>query len=210
MSVEAMLADGSRALGLSLPQVALERLIAFLDLMRKWNRVFNLTAVNDPIEMARHHLLDSLAVIEHLPPGRLADIGSGAGLPGIPIAIVQPGREIALNDSNQKKAAFLRQVVIELNLANAQVHAARVETWLPAAPFDVVICRGFSELRDFVAPCRHLLAPGGVLAAMKGIRPETELARIPSWCDCQDVRRLKVPFLEAERHLVLCSVPERQ
>lgn len=205
MSAEAILADGSRALGLSLPRAALEQLVAFLALMKKWNRVFNLTAVRDPVAMVSHHLLDSLAVIEHLPPGRLADIGSGAGLPGIPIAIAQPKRAVALNDANEKKVAFLRQAVIELKLDNAQVHAGRVESWKPEVPFDVVICRGFSELREFVAACRHLLAPGGVFAAMKGIRPEMELARVPSWCDCRDVRRLNVPVIEAERHLVLCN-----
>ena len=207
MTTEAILAKGSRALGLSLPRAALEQLAAFMALMKKWNRVFNLTALRDPVAMVSHHLLDSLAVIEHLPPGRLADIGSGAGLPGIPIAIVQPERAIALNDANEKKVAFLRQAVIELRLRNAQVHAQRVETWEPEERFQVVICRGFSEVRDFVGACRHLLAPGGVLAAMKGTYPGAELARVPSWCDCHDVRRLRVPFLEAERHLVLCSAP---
>lgn len=206
MSTDAMLAEGCRALGLALPRAAIERLVAFLALLKKWNRVFNLTAVRDPVAMVSHHLLDCLSVIEHLPPGRLADIGSGAGLPGIPIAIVQPDREISLNDANQKKAAFLRQAVIELKLGNAQVHAERAQTWTPAAPFDVVICRGFSELRDFVAACRHLLSPEGVLVAMKGAHPARELARVPSWCDCRDVRRLNVPFLDAERHLVLCSL----
>jgi len=154
--------------------------------------------------MISHHLLDSLAVLPHLPAGLLADVGSGGGLPGIPLAIAQPARCVTLNDANHKKAAFLQQAVIELKLTNAQVHVGRVQAWRPAQRFACVITRGFAELADFISACRHLLAPGGVLAAMKGVFPRAELERVPAGAECRDVRRLQVPLLEAERHLVLC------
>jgi len=138
--------------------------------------------------------------------GALVDVGSGAGLPGIPLAIAEPARRVTLNDANEKKCAFLRQAVIELGLRNADVHVGRAETWRPAERFAVVITRGFASLVKFLAACRHLAAPAGVLAAMKGAYPEAELAEVPADCDCSEVRRLKVPLLDAERHLVLCRV----
>jgi 16S rRNA (guanine527-N7)-methyltransferase len=142
--------------------------------------------------------------VRELPAGSLADVGSGGGLPGIPLAIAEPGRAVTLNDSSRKKAAFLRQAAIELGLANLAVHIGRVEQWHPAERFGVVITRGFSSLADFVKSCRHLVSPAGVLAAMKGAYPREELAMLPAGCDCRDVRRLEVPLLGAERHLVLC------
>jgi 16S rRNA (guanine527-N7)-methyltransferase len=151
--------------------------------------------------MVIQHLLDSLAMLPHLPlapgAGRIADAGSGAGLPGIPLAIARPGWHIALAESSQKKAAFLRQAAIELALANLEVHEGRVETWRPVRLFDVVTSRAFAALGEFAAACRHLLAPGGVLVAMRGAAPESLDPR------CSLVR-LRVPFLEADRHLVLC------
>jgi 16S rRNA (guanine527-N7)-methyltransferase len=153
-------------------------------------------------------LLDSLAVIHDLSatPGTLADVGSGGGFPGIPIAIAEPARRVTLNDANEKKAAFLRQAVIELGLKNATVHVGRAEDWRPAEGFAVVISRGFASLVDFLAVCRHLVAPSGVLAAMKGVYPRDELAQVPTDCDCREVKRLQVPMLDAERHLVLCRL----
>jgi 16S rRNA (guanine527-N7)-methyltransferase len=138
--------------------------------------------------------------------GTLVDVGSGGGLPGIPIAIAEPARRVTLNDASEKKGAFLRQAVIELGLSNATVHIGRVEDWHPEEGFAVVISRGFASLLDFLAGCRHLAAPSGVLAAMKGAYPGDELAQIPADCDCRQVRRLKVPLLDAERHLVLCRI----
>jgi len=153
-------------------------------------------------------VLDSLTVLRELPGGggELADIGSGGGLPGIPLAIAEPARRVTLNDANEKKGAFLRQAVIELGLRNAEVYVGRAEQWRPTQRFAVVISRGFASVVDFLSACRHLVAPGGVLAAMKGAHPRAELAQIPADCDCADVRRLKVPLLDAERHLVLCKV----
>lgn len=205
MTPAASLARGIQELQLRLPDRAPERLLAYETLIGKWNRAFNLTAIRDPLRRVRHHLLDSLAVIRALPAGRLADIGAGAGLPGIPIALAQPERAVALVDANAKKCAFLRQAAIELQLANVEVHHVRVERWQPVTRFDVVICRGYAELSEFIASCRHLLAPGGVLAAMKGRFPATELARVPGEWNCEDVRRLRVPQLDAERHLVRCT-----
>ena len=206
MTPQAALDDGLSELKLSLPKSAQQKLIAYVELLAKWNRTFNLTAIRDPLQMVSVHLLDSLAALRELPAGKLADIGSGAGVPGIPIAIAEPQRSIALLEANQKKGSFLRQAVIELDLANCAVYVERAETWRPVERFAVVITRAFAELADFIASCRHLVADGGVLAAMKGVYPKDELARAGADCDCKDVRRLAVPMLGAERHLVLCRL----
>jgi 16S rRNA (guanine527-N7)-methyltransferase len=206
MTPRAALQRGLSELALVLPAGASEKLLAYLALLAKWNRTYNLTAIRDPLQAVSLHLLDSLAVLRELRDrrGALADVGSGGGLPGIPLAIAEPERRVTLNDANQKKGAFLRQAVIELDLANADVHIGRAEQWRPAQRFAVVITRGFASLVQFLSACRHLAAPDGVLAAMKGAYPEAELAQVPAGCDCSDVRRLRVPLLEAERHLVLC------
>jgi len=203
-SHQAALQRGLDALALALPGDTREQLLAYLELLAKWNKTYNLTAIRDQEKMISHHLLDSLAVLSHLPPGPLADVGSGGGLPGIPLAIAEPARRVTLNEANHKKAAFLQQAVIELRLSNADVHVGRVQAWRPAQGFACVITRGFAELADFISACSHLLAPGGVLAAMKGVFPQAELERVPFGADCRDVRRLQVPLLEAQRHLVLC------
>lgn len=199
---------GVREIPLALAPAVQSRLLEYLVLLAKWNRTHNLTAVRDPLAMVTHHLLDSLATVPHLfvepRPASLADIGSGAGLPGIPIALACPDCEVTLNDSNEKRVAFLRQAVIELKLENATVHAGRVQAWRPERPFAVVISRAFAALGEFVASCRHLVAPGGVLAAMKGAHPASELAAVGADAGCGEVRALKVPLLDAARHLVLC------
>ncbi|MGE5129210.1 MAG: 16S rRNA (guanine(527)-N(7))-methyltransferase RsmG [Sphingomonadaceae bacterium] len=208
MTPEGALDQGLEQLTLALPSGARGRLLAFLGLLVKWNKTYNLTAIRDPLKMVTHHLLDSLAVLPHLPltgqDNGMADVGSGGGMPGIPLAIARPEWPITLNDSNQKKTAFLRQAAIELGLLNVTVHTGRAEDWRPARLFAAVISRGFAELADFWAACRHLIAPGGVLAAMKGVYPHEELARVPTGAGCGEVVRLQVPLLDAERHLVLC------
>jgi len=204
MTPRAALDRGLGELGLGLHAEAAEKLIAYLELLAKWNKTYNLTAIREPLQMVSHHLLDSLAVLRALPPGALADVGSGGGLPGIPLAIAEPARPVTLNDSSGKKGAFLRQAVIELGLRNAAVYVARAEDWHPREHFSVVITRGFASLAQFVAACRHLAGASGVLAAMKGARPDDELKELPAGCDCSDVRRLNVPLLAADRHLVLC------
>lgn len=208
MTPQAALDRGLGELALVLPPDAPGKLMAYLGLLAKWNKTYNLTAIRDPLQVVSHHLLDSLSVLRDLSAcaGTLADVGSGGGLPGIPIAIAEPARRVTLNDASEKKGAFLRQAVIELGLSNATVHVGRVEDWHPAEGFAVVISRGFASLVDFLASCRHLAATSGVLAAMKGAYPRDELAQVPADCDCHEVRRLKVPLLDAERHLVLCRI----
>jgi 16S rRNA (guanine527-N7)-methyltransferase len=210
MTPQAALDRGLGELALTLPAGAQRKLLAYLELLAKWNRTYNLTAIREPLKMVSHHLLDSLAALPHLPMEKkdsaLADVGSGGGLPGIPLAIAEPQWRVALNDANHKRGAFLRQAVIELELANAEVYIGRVQSWRPLERFAVVITRGFAELAQFVAACRHLVAPGGVLAAMKGVHPREEIARLPADCDCGEVHRLAVPLLEAKRHLVLCRL----
>ena len=209
MTPRAALQRGLEQLALALPAGATQQLLAYTELLAKWNRAYNLTAIRDPLHMVSHHLLDSLAVLPHLPlaaGARLADAGSGAGLPGIPLAIARSDCTIVLNDSSQKKAAFMRQAIIELGLRNAQVHEGRVQDWRPQPRFPVVISRAFAELAAFVRACRHLVAEGGVLAAMKGAYPRDELARLPHAARCDAVHELRVPLLDAQRHLALCRV----
>jgi 16S rRNA (guanine527-N7)-methyltransferase len=209
MTPRAALERGLEELELVLPARVRDQLIAYLTLLAKWNRSYNLTAIREPHAMVSHHLLDSLAVLPHLPlddKGALADAGTGAGLPGIPLALACPQWHVALIESNQKKAAFLRQATIELGLKNVVVHEGRAESWYPASLFAVVISRAFAELTEFVAACRHLLAPGGTLAAMKGKKPDDEIRHLPRDVRCKSIVRLRTPLIDAERHLVLCEV----
>jgi len=204
MTPRAALDRGLGELALALPASAGDKLIAYLELLAKWNKTYNLTAIRDPLQAVSVHLLDSLAVLRELPPGSLADVGAGGGLPGIPLAIADPARRVMLNDSNAKKGAFLRQAIIELGLGNAAVHIGRVEDWHPQERFGVVIARGFASLAQFIVSCGHLVAPTGVLVAMKGEYPREELAALPGGWECGEARKLHVPLLEAERHLVFC------
>lgn len=209
MTPRAALDLGLAELSLALPEKARAKLIDYVALLGKWNRTYNLTAIDDPLRMVSHHLLDSLVVIPHLPmplQARLADAGSGAGLPGIPLAIARPQWQVTLAESSEKKTAFLRQAALELELANVEVHQGRVEKWHPAERFAVVISRAFAELARFIETCRHLVAPGGALAAMKGTLPAAELAGVPAGCDCSRVIALHTPQVEAARHLVLCRM----
>jgi len=204
MSIEASIAKGLAALGLSLPQEAQDRLAAYLQLIAKWNRVHNLTAVREPEQMVVLHLLDSLTVLPHVAQARsLLDVGSGAGLPGIPLALARPDLDVTLLDSSHKKAAFLEQAKAELRLANANVVCERVEQWQPGRRFDAVVTRAFAELADFVAQARHLVAPSGRMLAMKGVHPFEEIARVPATHRVARVVELTVPSLDAKRHLVL-------
>ncbi len=185
----------------ALDPAAAARARDYLVLLEKWNRVYNLTAIRDSSQWVSHHLLDCLAVVPHLPAGALVDVGSGAGLPGIPIALANPMRPVTLLESNQKKCAFLRQVVGQLGLANVTTVPSRVEAYRPTALFDGVISRAFSDLPEFLASAGHLCAPGGRLLAMKGVYPDEELSQLPAGV-VERVLRLEVPGLRAERHLV--------
>ncbi len=178
------------------------RLLDYLALLDKWNRAYNLTAVRDPLQMVTRHLLDSLAIAPYLRGARLIDVGTGGGLPGVPMAILFPEREFHLLDSNGKKTRFLFQVKTALGLDNMTVHQARVEAFQPDAAFDTVLSRAFATLADMVAGCRQLLAPDGHFLAMKGVHPEDEIAALAGVCDIQAVHPLQVPGLDEQRHLV--------
>ena len=204
MTPAELLARGLADLCIPLPDGANAKLLAYLELLAKWNKTYNLTAIREPGKMVSHHLLDSLAVIPYLAQGPVADVGSGAGLPGIPLAIAQPARPISLNDSGHKKATFLNQAVIELGLDNVTVVHQRAEDWQPHEKFACVISRAFAELADLLNSSRHLVHPGGQFAAMKGVYPHEELARLPSGFRCDKVVALDIPLVAAERHLVLC------
>jgi 16S rRNA (guanine527-N7)-methyltransferase len=179
------------------------KLLQHVELIDKWNGVYNLTAVRERDKMLSHHLLDSLAVVPHVSGKRLVDVGSGAGLPGIPLAIARPEMAVTLLEANHKKSAFLRQAVIELGLENADVVSSRAEAWTPRDKYDVVISRAFSELGEFLTLAGGLCAEGGVLAAMKGVYPYEELGQVREPYRMTAVIRLSVPTLAAERHLVL-------
>ncbi len=189
-----------------LPADALRKLDAYLDLLVKWNRTFNLTAIRDRPSMVTHHLNDALAILPHLPDApalRVLDVGTGAGVPGIPIAIARPGWRVVLLDANQKKVAFLTQAAIELELANVEAVASRVEDYVPAAAFDVVVSRAFSDLASFVRGARRLVAPQGILVAMKGAHPSDEIAQLPRSVAVVAEPALDVPGLDARRHLII-------
>lgn len=206
MSLAAQLADGVEVLGLALPPETQTRLLQFLALIQKWNQVHNLTSVREPETMLVRHLLDSLAILSHITGPRIADIGSGAGLPGIPLALARPEWHVALVESNHKKAVFLQQARIELKLENIEVIAERVESFHPKQEFDTVISRAFSDLTDFAKLAGHLCTHGagnGMLVAMKGVYPHEELAQLPAQFLAEKILQVTVPGLEAERHLVM-------
>jgi 16S rRNA (guanine527-N7)-methyltransferase len=196
------LATGCARLELQLSERQLDALCQYLDLLAKWNRAYNLTAVRDPAEMVYKHLLDSLAIAPMVVGERLIDVGTGAGLPGIPLAILYPGRQFELLDSNSKKTRFLFQVKTALGLDNMAVQHARVERFRPPLLFDAVLSRAFASLEAMVAGCSHLLKPGGRFLAMKGLYPGEELAAIGRACDILSVTAVEVPGLAEQRHLV--------
>jgi len=203
MNLEPQIAEGLAAMGVDLPAPARARLAAHLELIAKWNRVHNLTAVRETEQMVVLHLMDSLSVLPHLQGAHtIVDVGSGPGLPGIPVAIARPDARVTLLDSSHKKCAFLQQAKTELALENVDVVCDRVELWRPERRCDAVVSRAFSELADFVTQAQHLVAPGGQLIAMKGVYPFDEIARVPATHRVARVLELHVPRLEGKRHLV--------
>jgi len=197
------LENGVTEIGLSLGRDERNKLLQYLALLEKWNQVYNLTAIRDREKMISGHLLDCLAVIPYVTGARVLDAGSGAGFPGIPVAVARPDIQVVLLDSNHKKAAFLRQAVADLQLKNATVVCERVETWQAAEKFDCIISRAFAEIAEFITQTDHLLAAGGVFAAMKGVHPFEEIERLPADFRVRQVHAFAVPGLGAQRHLVL-------
>lgn len=213
MTVEQQLMAGIAALDLALPASAEAKLLAYLALLDKWNRVYNLTAVREVERMVGHHLLDSLAAVPFFQGGgsdliRVLDVGSGGGLPGIPLAIARPELQVTLVDSIAKKTAFLQQAKAELGLVNLNVVTGRVEDYRPETGFDVITSRAFSDLKEFVTLTRHLLRPAGRWLAMKGLMPHEEIASLPDWVKVSANYSLVVPGLEASRHLIILEPVE--
>lgn len=200
--IEARLAAGLSGLGLALAPAQVEALLRLVEELADWNSRFNLTAIREPAEVVDKHLLDSLAVLPQLKGLTVADIGAGAGFPGLPLAIADPDRRFTLVESTGKKANFLRHAVAVLNLPNVDVVQARAEALKPSRLFDSVISRALGPLSDFVRVAGHLAGRGGRLLAMKGKVPETELKAIPAGWKVLAVRPIRVPGLDAERCLV--------
>jgi 16S rRNA (guanine527-N7)-methyltransferase len=203
------LIDGLQSLGLSLSSDACAKLDAYVALLAKWNRTYNLTAIREPARMVTHHLLDALAVVPHLPQRamlRVLDVGAGAGVPGIPLAIARPQWNIVMVDSNHKKVAFLTQAAIELALPNVRAIAGRVEDLVDEPMFDVVISRAFADLSTFAQLAARHVAPTGHLYAMKGVFPKEEIAALPPSSEVIATPVLHVPGVDAERHLIVMGV----
>jgi len=206
MALRANLDAGLAALGLD--RALAEPLLAYLALLQRWNATYNLTAIRDPEQMVTLHLLDSLALVPHVAGiSRLADLGTGAGLPGIPLAIARPDLQVTLAESNGKKARFLREAVRQLGLANARVAESRAEALDEPGAYEAITARALATLAEIIAVGGHLVAPGGRLLAMKGQRPDAELADLPPGWRLQAVHPLQVPGLAAERHLVVVERP---
>lgn len=198
-----VLADGIKELALDLDQQQHDKLLDYLALLFKWNSVYNLTSVRDPLQMVTHHLLDSLAAVAAFDGAEnVLDVGAGGGLPGIVLAIARPGMKVSLIDTVHKKTAFLKQVKAELELANVTVYTAKVQELRVQQKFDVITSRAFADLSDFVNWSGQLLIQGGKFIALKGTAPPSEQERLPAMWKVSELRPLQVPGLQAERHLV--------
>lgn len=202
MDILAALTAGMGEMGVRAPPSAPAVLARYIDLLVRWNRAYNLTAVRDPADMVTRHVLDSLGVLPWVAGARVVDVGSGAGLPGIPLAVVRPELEVTLLDSNGKKTRFMQHAVSTLGLARVQVVQARVERWTPPQPFDTVVCRAFAELGEIWRRVAHLCAPGARLLALKGAVDRREIAALPDTARVVAVHPVRIPGLDAERHVV--------
>lgn len=197
------LSQGLTTLGLELSAEVQGQLLHFIQLLAKWNKAYNLTAVRDPAEMVTKHLLDSLAISPYLQRGEIIDIGTGPGLPGIPLALLRPDDQFTLLDSNSKKTRFVTQAVMELGIRNVTVVQSRAEAYQPAHPFDVVIARAFAGISELLRRVQHLCAAGTRVIAMKGQYPEDEMEGWPAGFRCESIEKITIPGLQAERHVVL-------
>lgn len=202
MSLSDQLESAAAALEVSLTAQQRDRLLGYVSLLARWNKAFNLTAVREPGAMISHHIADSLAVLPYLAGETVLDVGSGAGLPGIPLAIADPGRRFVLLDSNGKKVRFLRQAILELKLDRIELIKSRIEQYRPPRPFDTVISRAFNSVSSFFETCAPACGPETRILAMKGRRPDDELRALPPGTGITLVARLWVPGLSAQRHLI--------
>ncbi|MDO6500586.1 16S rRNA (guanine(527)-N(7))-methyltransferase RsmG [Photobacterium sanguinicancri] len=186
----------------------IDQLIGYVALLHKWNKAYNLTSVRDPHEMIVKHIMDSIVVSEHLVGDRFIDVGTGPGLPGIPLAIMNPEKSFTLLDSLGKRIRFIRQVVFELKITNVTPVQSRVEEFQPEIGFDGVLSRAFASMNDMVSWCHHLPADTGCFMALKGQFDQQEVAELPEWCSVTEVKSLQVPELDGERHLVILTAKE--
>jgi len=198
-----LLEDGLQELGLEELLDGDNLLMEYVTELMNWNRIYNLTSVRKPTDIIPRHILDSLSILPHLHGQRILDIGTGAGLPGIPLAIACPARDFVLLDSSSKKLRFVQQTLGILRLENVTLENARVEEFRPEVLFDTIICRAFSDLPDFYRHAARLCSPGGRMLAMKGVYPMTEIECLEDKTVLDDVISLKVPGLDAERHLAI-------
>ena len=203
MKLDKKLQQGLATMEIELRPEVRAQLVQFLELLAHWNRAYNLTAVRDIEQMLPRHLLDSLSVLPHLRGQRVLDIGTGAGLPGIPLALARPDMHFVLLDSNAKKLRFVTQALHHLGISNVETVQVAVERYQPPQPFDSLIARAFAAIPDMLNSCRHLFAPHGVFLAMKGVYPQEELATVNPGFRVREVARLAVPGLDAARHLVI-------
>lgn len=202
--IEKKLQQGLQDMGLHLTGPMREKFLIFLKLLEKWNQAYNLTAVRDPEQMVSRHLLDSLTVLPYLQGARVLDIGTGAGLPGIPLALARPDLEFTLLDSNAKKTRFATQATHELGLKNIAIVQERVEKFHPETKFDTLIARAFASIPDMLASSRHLCAAKGRFLVMKGVFPQEELAAVVDGYQAE-VKALHIPGLDAARHVVILT-----
>ena len=200
-----ILEAGMQQMGVEYSSEQRDMLLTYLQLLMTWNKAYNLTAIRDPGEMIKLHLLDSLAVLPHVAGRRLIDVGTGAGLPGIPLAIMCPERDFTLLDSNGKKTRFLFQARCDLGLSNLKEINSRVENHRPEVPYDAVLSRAFTSVADMVNKCSHLLSPEGLFLAMKGKFPQSELSEVGKGYKVNASHILQVPGVDGERHLIVIS-----
>jgi 16S rRNA (guanine527-N7)-methyltransferase len=200
-ALQIQLVKGIEALGVDLPDGAVERLLDYRELLERWNGAYNLTAIREAQAQVTLHLIDSLAILPYVHGRSLADLGTGPGLPGIPLAIAEPAREVLMVDSNGKKVRFLREAIRSLKLGNARALQSRVED--VEGTFECITARAFASLADMLGWGGHLLAPGGTWLAMKGKHPAEELAGVPAGFSVEAIHALGVPGVEGERHLVV-------
>ncbi len=184
----------------------ISQLVGYVKLLDKWNHAYNLTSVRDPNDMLVRHILDSIVISPFLQGRRMIDVGTGPGLPGIPLAIINPDIQFYLLDSLGKRVRFLKQVIHELGIGNVETVQSRVEQFIPDEKFDVVLSRAFASMTDMVTWCKHLpKEKNGLFYALKGQFPEDEIAQLPDWCNVIEIKALHVPELEGDRHLVILA-----